>query len=98
MIAVAEKEIVLWCSFQLASELRPCTTSMDHKSDEFLKYPVERKIMEERRESIQSAGKKMKCVREAARNVGLRLRMKQTLSDRDRVPKRAARERLLSLL
>lgn len=78
---VAEKETVPRCSVQLASGMKSYTPSTEQGSDKFLKYVVERAIMEDSWKSIWGAGKSMGCVEEVAMDICLGRPMKQTLSD-----------------
>lgn len=92
------KERVLRCAFQVASRMRPYTPSPEQGSDEFLKYVVEMEIMKKRGIAKRTTGKKQKCVDEMPRDLGLKRRMKQTLSDLVRVRRRMARDKLFALL
>lgn len=64
VLVLAEKEMTTRCPMQLASEIRQYTPSTDQKSVEFLKYIAARKILEDRQDSIRTAGKRK--VREGA--------------------------------
>lgn len=61
-LVVAEKNAVSQYTFQLLSEMRLYTSSKDYRHDDFLKCAVEREVLEERRRSLDSVGKKRKCV------------------------------------
>lgn len=79
MFVVAENEVVPRCPLKLASEMGPYTSSTDQKTHEFLKYVVEREVVEDRWKSKSSAGRKEECVDEAARYMCLRRGMERTL-------------------
>lgn len=96
MFAVEEKEIVSSCSLQLALDMRRYTPSTEQGADKVMKYWVERKTMESW-ESIQSAGKRGRCMEEVVRDMCLRRRMKQTLGDTVGARKRGALKRLSAL-
>lgn len=59
---------------------------------------VEKGITEERLDSLKRAAKKKKCVKKIARDICLRRLITQSLSDTVGIRKRAAREKLFSLL
>lgn len=45
LLVAAKKRMVLGCPMQLASEMKPHTPLTDQKTNEILKYGVEREIM-----------------------------------------------------
>lgn len=98
VFVVGGNEIVPRCPFEIVSEMRAYTPSLRGGSDELLKYLIGVEIAGHRWESIRQAGKKIQCMQDVARDRCLRQRMKQTLSDVIGVRKRAAREKLFSLL
>lgn len=55
---VTEKEMAPWYPSQLGSEMRLYRPLTDQKADGFLKYVVQREILEDQWESISSARKK----------------------------------------
>lgn len=58
MLVLGEKKMILRCSWQPASEMRPCTPSAEEGAHEFLKYVVESEILKDRLESIRAAEKR----------------------------------------
>lgn len=58
IFVVAEREIIPRCSWQLPSKMEPYSLSTEQGTGAFLKYVLERGILENRRETIRSAGKK----------------------------------------
>lgn len=97
MFVVREKEVGPWCPLQPVSETRPFTTSAKHGSDEFFEVCGENENNGKQDGVKKSAEIKKKCVVEVARDICLRRRKKQALSDTVGARKRAARERLISL-
>lgn len=90
------KELVLQCSVQLASDMRPWKPWTYVRRGELLKYVAQREIIEEIQESMRAAEQKEECVEEVATSKCLKRRMKQKLSDTPGARKRATREILSS--
>lgn len=86
------------CLLQPALVMRPSRPSTKKRSDEFQKYAVMTRIMEERRKSIKSADRKKKCVEKVEKDMCLRRGMKQTLGSMVEARKQADRQWLVSLL
>lgn len=55
---MGRKELVSWCSLQLASEIKPHVPPSKQATDKNLKYMVKTSEVEKRRKSVQSAGEK----------------------------------------
>lgn len=71
MTVLAGKELVPRCPLPLASEMSSGSPPTA-KGDEFLKYVMEKKIMEKSWVSIRSAVEKNKCVERVATYICLR--------------------------
>lgn len=76
MFVVAEKKMLPGCPLQLAPEMRQCMPSTEKGTVKFLKYTVEREILETGWKSMRSAGKRRKYVKKMAWNICLRRRVK----------------------
>lgn len=98
VFVVREKYMAPRCRLQLELELRPYTPSRNQSSDDVSKYAVETEIMMERWKSVKTARENEEYVQDVATDMGLRRRMKQTLSDVFRAWMRPARKQLFSLL
>lgn len=72
-------------------------SSTDYGANKFLKYQVERRVNENKRNSVMSSGKEKKCVVKMVSDMCLRRRMIQTRSKMAEVWKWAARKNLFLL-